>query len=159
MARLADLTVFVSEKNKALIARFLSHEACKLYVVHDIASFEVKDKIARAHVYVDPLNGLEPEDIPTSVYSIAVLHDFMFLDAPYFFTNEELRYRALNYGNSISRADLVLTVSAQQAEKIRHFYGKIDVEWIAQFPYFRFGSDSNIVKSAATRYLLYPGVQ
>lgn len=158
-SKCADVTVFVNSRTHQLVADFLRAEGATLVVTEDLSTPKAKSLIERAHVYVDPLNGLEPQEIPPFVYSIAVIHDLMFLDRPGFFTDQEIAARALNYGTSIARADLVLTVSEDQQKAIRDRYGKSNVEWIAQFPYFDINVPSDIRKSEQGRFLYYPGVQ
>ncbi|MGO9741507.1 MAG: glycosyltransferase [Roseiarcus sp.] len=158
-SKCADVTVFVSPRNRQQVADFLRQQRVRYHVVDDIESAATLSRIARAHIYVDPLNGLEPAEIPSSVFAIAVIHDLMFQDCPYFFSDAEIRNRALNYGSSIARADLLLTTSPEQVEKIRKLYGKTSIDWIAQFCYFDIDRPSSIRPAPTGRFLLYPGVQ
>ena len=110
-------------------------------------------------VFIDPLNGLEPSRLPRHVFTVPVIHDLLFVDRPYFFSQEEIDFRCSHYGDAIDRADHVWTVSEQQAEKIRHAFSKEAVSAIIQPPHFSLADQEPVTLEMERRFVLYPAVQ
>gem|GEM_PF-3579624 len=110
-------------------------------------------------VFIDPLNGLEPSRLPRHVFTVPVIHDLLFVDRPFFFSQEEIDFRRSHYGEAIDRADHVWTVSEEQAEKIRHTFGKAAVSAVIQPPHFSLEDQEAVTLEVERRFVLYPAVQ
>ena len=108
-------------------------------------------------VYIDPLNGLDPEVIPGHIASIAVIHDLMFMREPSVFTEDEIAFRCSHYGQAMQRADLVMTVAEREAEDIRKLFPGKPVVVVDQPAYFKGGASQE--RSQRAPVLFSPGVQ
>lgn len=155
-------TVFVQHSNVADIRRRVGAIEGLEYIALDFSNGV--DQAFEPHlegldVFIDPLNGLEPSRLPRHVFTVPVIHDLLFVDRPYFFSQEEIDFRRSHYGDAIDRADHVWTVSEQQAEKIRRVFSKDAVSAIIQPPHFSFGDQEAVTLDVARRFVLYPAVQ
>ncbi|QIF80623.1 glycosyltransferase [Brevundimonas sp. 'scallop'] len=155
-------SVFVQYSNMADIRRRVGDVDGLQYIPLDFSNGV--DRAFEPHlddldVFIDPLNGLEPSRLPRHVFTVPVIHDLLFVDRPYFFSQEEIDFRRSHYGDAIDRADHVWTVSDQQAEKIRNVFGKAAVSAIIQPPHFSFGDQEAVTLDAGRRFVLYPAVQ
>jgi glycosyltransferase involved in cell wall biosynthesis len=155
-----DTTVFVRPENRGWISRQLA--STKNIRMRTFTDFEKEayGAIDAMDVYIDPVNGLEPYNLPPATCCIATIHDLLFWDRFEFFDQKELDHRSANYGSAIARADIVLTVSAEQERKIRKVYGKQDVRTILQPPYFQPSRTEDVLIFDETKkYIFYPSVQ
>lgn len=155
-----DTTVFVCPQNRGWISRQLAFtKNIRMRTFMDFEK-EAYGAIEATDVYIDPVNGLEPFKLPPATCCIATIHDLLFRDRFEFFDQKELDYRSTNYGSAIARADIVLTVSAEQERKIREVYGKADVRTILQPPYFQPSrAEDVLIFDETKKYVFYPSVQ
>lgn len=158
-AQYYDTTVFVRPENRNWIARSLADTKIRVRSFNDF-NREAYAAIEAADVYIDPINGLEPFDLPPGTCCIATIHDLLFRDRFEFFDQNELDHRSANYGGAIARADIVLTVSEDQERKIRKVYGKPDVRTVLQPPYFSPSRTEDVLLYDNSKtYIFYPSVQ
>lgn len=152
-----DVTALSSRANHPYVIRTL-HDTAQVSVrlLRQALLSETSSLVGEFDVYIDPLNGLEPEDIPPDVRSITVIHDLQFVEKPYFFSEKEVEFRRKHYGSAIDRADVVVTTSSHQRTLIQDLFHKESVEVIRQPAYFVANGEAS---RAATRYLIYPSVQ
>ena len=114
VARQGEAVVFVQASNAATVRAGLG-EGCSATVV----TLDFKDGVEAGFagqlddldIYIDPLNGLEPTQTPSRLFTVTVIHDLLFMDRPYFFDRLEIAFRRSHYGSAIDRASHVWTVS------------------------------------------------
>ena len=153
------VSVLTNAGNEAYILRAVSGEQISLRSVGDNFNAHGHAVLVGAHVYIDPLNGLEPQSIPSDVLAIVVIYDLQFFEKPYFFTPGEVEFRCNHYGSAIDRADLVLTTNERQRRLIQRNFGKQSVGVIRQPAYFVSKASMQEGKPVTSPYLLYPSVQ
>jgi len=156
-SELFDVDIFVRPESEAMIRGFLGKNSRGSLVKVDRLAETLTKATAALDLYVDPLNGLEPSKI--DCFAVPVIHDMLFVEEPQFFDQQELDFRRSHYGSAIDRADLVLTVSSNEVAKIKRHFGKADVDWIAQPPYFSLIGQEVAPTSSERRNLIFPAVQ
>ncbi|WP_156400306.1 glycosyltransferase [Caulobacter sp. Root655] len=156
-SELFDVDIFVRPENEAIVRKFLGKDSRGQVVKLERPELALTNASSALDLYVDPLNGLEPYEIST--FAVPVIHDMLFLEEPQFFDQCELDFRREHYGSAIDRADLVLTVSSNEVDKIKRHFGKKAVDWIPQPPYFSLLDQEASPTVAERRNLIFPAVQ
>lgn len=156
-SELFDVDIFVRPDTEAMVRNFLGKNSRGSLVKVDHPQQTLTKATAGLDLYVDPLNGLEPFEIAS--FAVPVIHDMLFIEEPQFFDQKELDFRRSHYGSAIDRADLVLTVSSNEVAKIKRHFGKTDVDWIAQPPYFSLVGQDEASTASGRRNLIFPAVQ
>lgn len=110
-----------------------------------------------ADVYVSLLNGLWPRITPPRLPVVVCIHDLQHLSSPQFFNKETWGARNKDYGFAIRRANRLIAISQQEADNLRRFYGRTDVDVVNHGPYI-----ADFLGTGALHrkeYVLYPAVQ
>lgn len=156
-SELFDVDIYVRPDSEAMVRHFLGKNSRGSLVKVDNPQQALTKATAGLDLYVDPLNGLEPFEIAS--FAVPVIHDMLFVEEPQFFDQRELDFRRSHYGSAIDRADLVLTVSSNEVAKIKQHFGKTNVDWIAQPPYFSLIGQEDAATASGRRNLIFPAVQ
>lgn len=162
LASRSNVIALARPNNAAYVAGALADAIGSGNVRLEIVEGSLQAWLASAHgdgidVYIDPLNGLDPEVIPAHIASVAVIHDLMFMRDPYVFTTDEIAFRCDHYGEAMRRADLVLTVAQREADDIRGLFPDKAVRVVDQPAYFKGVARGRVAGQPPV--LFSPGVQ
>jgi glycosyltransferase involved in cell wall biosynthesis len=166
LAQISNLSIYVLRENRDLVDKYLRRHA-DAFVRTQVRVVDTDDfqaNLARAvagcSVWIDPLNGLEPDVMPEGVFAVTVIHDLLFQNRPFYFSKNELKFRSEHYGSAIARADMVWTVSDYEKTCIETRYKTAKVRPIYQPAYHHqaptMASGGPVSNK---RILFYPAVQ
>ncbi len=86
LAQISNLSIYVLRENRDLVDKYLRRHA-DAFVRTQVRVVDTDDfqaNLARAvagcSVWIDPLNGLEPDVMPEGVFAVTVIHDLLLFE-------------------------------------------------------------------------------
>ncbi|WBO60417.1 glycosyltransferase [Acidocella sp. MX-AZ03] len=110
---------------------------------------------------IDPFGALPCEGFPNDIALSVVIHDLMHLEAPGYFTAAERHGRSASFAQGLSRADSIITFTADQARAIRKFYPGTTPTVIPHLPYMCMAREPASIQLPMDldHFLLFPAVK
>lgn len=130
-------------------------------VVLPVMSGSALLSLCRTHdIYFNPLNGFEPEDLPSGIPVVSLIHDLKHCVAPEFFLESDFHGRNRDYGFTIARSDGLVAISRWELENFAKYFNASHTVVVhhAAYLFDRIGKVERRPMTPFERFYCYPAV-